>query len=106
MQLLLITNAEQLRKHNMAMRFICKRGGCTPVVKTYIDDGIGNGSRYDPYGQQFWEKQETSLHRWKGAVIGGLILASTFAALFILPLLFAWGQGKTSTQSVSLDPER
>lgn len=38
------------------------------------------------------------------AVIGGLV-ASTFAALFILPLVFAWGQGKASTQSVSLDPE-
>ena len=37
------------------------------------------------------------------AVIGGLI-ASTFAALFILPLIFAWVQGKTSTASVSLDP--
>ena len=35
------------------------------------------------------------------AVIGGLI-ASTFAALFILPLAFAWVQGNTSTQSVSL----
>ena len=38
------------------------------------------------------------------AVIGGL-LASTFAALLILPLVFAWVQGKTSTESVSLDPE-
>jgi Cu/Ag efflux pump CusA len=38
------------------------------------------------------------------AVIGGLI-ASTFAALFILPLVFAWMQGKASTRSVSLDPE-
>jgi multidrug efflux pump subunit AcrB len=37
------------------------------------------------------------------AVIGGLI-ASTFAALFILPLIFAWVQGKTSIESVSLDP--
>jgi len=38
------------------------------------------------------------------AVIGGLV-ASTFAALFILPMVFAWVQGKTTTQSVSLDPE-
>jgi len=38
------------------------------------------------------------------AVIGGLI-ASTFAALFILPLVFAWVQRKTTTQSISLDPE-
>ena len=38
------------------------------------------------------------------AVIGGLI-ASTFAALFILPLVFSWVQGKASIESVSLDPE-
>ncbi|MCW3118339.1 MAG: acriflavin resistance protein, partial [Chitinophagaceae bacterium] len=38
------------------------------------------------------------------AVIGGLV-ASTFAALFILPLVFAWVQEKTGTESVSLDPE-
>ena len=38
------------------------------------------------------------------AVIGGLF-ASTFAALFMLPLVFAWVQGKASTQSPSLDPE-
>jgi Cu/Ag efflux pump CusA len=38
------------------------------------------------------------------AVIGGL-LASTIAALLILPLVFAWVQQKTTTQSVSLDPE-
>jgi hypothetical protein len=33
------------------------------------------------------------------------LIASTFAALFILPLAFAWGQEKSTTQSVSLDPE-
>jgi Cu/Ag efflux pump CusA len=38
------------------------------------------------------------------AVIGGLI-ASTVASLFILPLVFSWAQQKTSTKSVSLDPE-
>jgi Cu/Ag efflux pump CusA len=37
------------------------------------------------------------------AVIGGLI-ASTFAALFALPMIFAGVQKKTSTKSVSLDP--
>jgi Cu/Ag efflux pump CusA len=38
------------------------------------------------------------------AVVGGLI-ASTFAALFILPLAFAWGQGKASIKSVSLEAD-
>jgi len=37
-------------------------------------------------------------------VIGGLI-ASTFAALFMLPLVFTWVQKKTTIDSVSLDPE-
>jgi Cu/Ag efflux pump CusA len=38
------------------------------------------------------------------AVIGGLV-ASTFAALLILPLVFSWVMGGVSTESVSLDPE-
>jgi Cu/Ag efflux pump CusA len=37
------------------------------------------------------------------AVIGGLLF-STFAVLLILPSIFAWVQGKTTTQSPSLDP--
>ena len=38
------------------------------------------------------------------AVIGGLI-GSTIAALLVLPLVFNWVMGKTSVESVSLDPE-
>ncbi|MEO6883526.1 MAG: efflux RND transporter permease subunit [Bacteroidia bacterium] len=38
------------------------------------------------------------------AVIGGLI-ASTLAVIFILPIVFAQIQNKTTLQSVSLDPE-
>lgn len=38
------------------------------------------------------------------AVIGGLF-ASTLAALFILPLVFAWMQKKTTYNSPSLLPE-
>jgi len=38
------------------------------------------------------------------AVIGGLF-ASTLAALFILPMVFAWVQGKTSFDSPDLMPE-
>jgi len=38
------------------------------------------------------------------AVIGGL-LASTIAALFILPIAFAAVQRKTTFTSVSLDPD-
>ena len=38
------------------------------------------------------------------AVIGGII-ASTFATLFILPLVFSWAMQSTATTSPSLDPE-
>jgi len=37
------------------------------------------------------------------AVIGGLF-ASTLAALFILPMVFAWVQNKTTYESQSLMP--
>jgi hypothetical protein len=38
------------------------------------------------------------------AVIGGLLVA-TFATLFLLPSIFAVVLGRSSTQSVSLDPD-
>lgn len=38
------------------------------------------------------------------AVIGGLVF-STFAALFIVPLVYSWMQGKAPVKSVSLFPE-
>src|SRR5437016_14640758 len=38
------------------------------------------------------------------AVIGGLLVA-TFATLFILPSVFAVVQGRSSTESASLDPD-
>ncbi|UPK72149.1 efflux RND transporter permease subunit [Chitinophaga filiformis] len=99
---LLITNAEQLRlgnanallsaKEAVALRFrpilmtsLAMVAGMIPMAS-----GLGeSGDQTSPLGR---------------AVIGGLI-ASTFSTLFILPLVFAWAQGKTTTQSVSLDPE-
>jgi multidrug efflux pump subunit AcrB len=99
---LLITNAEQLRKHNgdaiksakeavaLRMRPILMTSVAMVAGMIPMAAGIGEGG-----------DQASPLGR---AVIGGLI-ASTFAALFILPLVFAWVQGKASTQSVSLDPE-
>ncbi|THU36019.1 efflux RND transporter permease subunit [Niastella caeni] len=99
---LLITNAEHLRMHNgnawesaieaaalrlrpILMTTIAMVAGMIPMAS-----GLGEGG-----------DQASPLGR---AVIGGLI-ASTFAALFILPMVFTWVQGKASTQSVSLDPE-
>ncbi|HSC39758.1 MAG TPA: efflux RND transporter permease subunit [Chitinophagaceae bacterium] len=99
---LLITNAEHLRMHNgnaiesareaaaLRLRPILMTSVAMVVGMIPMAAGMGEGG-----------DQASPLAR---AVIGGLI-ASTFAALLVLPLVFAWVQGKTSTASVSLDPE-
>jgi multidrug efflux pump subunit AcrB len=99
---LLITNAEELRRHNgdalksareaatLRMRPILMTSLAMIAGMIPMASGIGDGG-----------DQTSPLGR---AVIGGL-LASTFATLLILPLVFAWLQGKATTQSVSLDPE-
>ncbi|HTJ53700.1 MAG TPA: efflux RND transporter permease subunit, partial [Cyclobacteriaceae bacterium] len=99
---LLITNAEHLRLQNGDAMLSAKEATSLrlrPILMTsiamiagMIPMAIGHGEGGD---------QVAPLAR---AVIGGL-LASTFAALIILPLVFAWVQAKTSTDSVSLDPE-
>jgi len=99
---LLVTNAEDLRKHNgdalksareavaLRMRPILMTALAMIVGMIPMASGLGEGGG-----------QTAPLGR---AVIGGL-LASTFAALLILPQAFAWVQERTNTQSVSLDPE-
>jgi multidrug efflux pump subunit AcrB len=99
---LLVTNAEQLRKINgnalesareaaalrlrpIIMTSVAMIAGMLPMA---IGEGEGGG-QVSPLGR---------------AVIGGLLF-STFAVLLILPLIFAWAQEKTTTQSISLDPE-
>lgn len=99
---LIITNAEQLRKHNgnalqsareaaslrlrpIIMTSIAMIAGMLPMA---IGHGEG-GDQISPLGR---------------AVIGGLVF-STFAVLLVLPLIFAWAMGKTPVHSLSLDPE-
>jgi multidrug efflux pump subunit AcrB len=99
---LVITNAEQLRMNTGNAILSAKEAASLrfrPIVMTaaamivgMVPMALGIGEAGD---------QSSPLGR---AVIGGLFL-STFAALFILPLVFAWGQSKASTASVSLDPE-
>ena len=98
---LLITNAEELRMHNgdalksareavaLRLRPILMTSLAMIVGMIPMASGLGDGG-----------DQTSPLGR---AVIGGLF-ASTFAALLILPLVFAWVQGNTTTDSVSLDP--
>ncbi|HEU4553509.1 MAG TPA: efflux RND transporter permease subunit [Chitinophaga sp.] len=99
---LLITNAEQLRRHNGNAMLSAKEAAALrlrPILMTALAMVVGMIPMASGLGEA--GDQSSPLGR---AVIGGLV-ASTFAALFILPLAFAWGQGKTTTQSVSLDPE-
>ncbi|RZJ73855.1 efflux RND transporter permease subunit [Flavobacterium sp.] len=99
---LLVTNAEHLRQQNgNALESAREAAGLRlrPIIMTSIamiagmlPMAIGHGEGGD---------QVSPLGR---AVIGGLLF-STFAVLVILPMIFAWVQGNSTTQSVSLDPE-
>ncbi len=99
---LLITNAEHLRRHNGDSVASAKEAAALrlrPILMTslamvagMIPMAIGHGEGGD---------QVSPLGR---AVIGGLV-ASTAAALLILPLVFAMVQKKASIASVSLNPE-
>lgn len=99
---LLITNAEQLRKHNgdavlSAREAVSLR--LRPIIMTSIAMIAGMLPMAIGHGEG--GEQVSPLGR---AVIGGLLF-STFTVLIILPMIFAWVMGKSSTESVSLDPE-
>jgi len=99
---LLVTNAEELRLHNgdalkSAREAVALR--IRPILMTSLAMIVGMIPMASGLGEG--GDQTSPLGR---AVIGGL-LASTFAALFILPLVFAWVQGNATIQSPSLDPE-
>ena len=100
--ILMVTNAENLRLEIGQTRraaVLAASSRIRPILMTSIAmiagmvpmaSGLGEGGdQIAPLGQ---------------AVIGGLI-ASTLAALLILPCVFTQLQGKATTQSVSLDPE-
>ncbi|HSB94691.1 MAG TPA: efflux RND transporter permease subunit [Flavitalea sp.] len=99
---LLITNAEHLRRHNGDALLSAKESAALrlrPILMTSVAMVVGMLPMASGWGEG--GDQAAPLGR---AVVGGLI-ASTFAALIILPLLFSWMQAKASTDSVSLDPE-
>jgi multidrug efflux pump subunit AcrB len=99
---LLITNAEQLRLHNGDALLSAREAAALrlrPILMTTVAMVVGMIPMAIGHGQG--GDQVAPLAR---AVIGGL-LASTIAVVVVLPLVFAWVQGKTTTQSVSLDPE-
>jgi len=99
---LLITNAEHLRMHNGDAIESAREAAALrmrPILMTALAMVVGMIPMASGFGEG--GDQASPLGR---AVIGGLI-ASTFATLFILPLIFSWVQGKASTESISLDPE-
>ncbi|OQP40730.1 acriflavin resistance protein [Niastella yeongjuensis] len=97
---LLITNAEQLRLKNGNALLSANESAALrlrPILMTALAMVMGMLPMASGLGEA--GDQTSPLGR---AVVGGLI-ASTFAVLFILPLLFAWGQQKASLKSVSLE---
>ena len=99
---LLVTNAEQLRKHSGNALESAREAASLrlrPIIMTSI--AMIAGMLPMAIGHGDGGEQVAPLGR---AVIGGLLF-STFTVLIILPMIFAWAQGKSSTQSVSLDPE-
>jgi multidrug efflux pump subunit AcrB len=97
---LLITNAEQIRlKSTNALQAARESAALRlrPIMMTAIAMVAGMIPMASGLGEAGDQTAPLGL-----AVVGGLI-ASTFAALFILPLVFAWGQEKASVKSVSLE---
>lgn len=99
---LLISNAETLRlKSSNAAQAALEAASLRirPIIMTTLAMAAGMLPMAIGFGEG--GDQVSPLGR---AVIGGLI-ASTFAVLVLLPLVFAWIQNKTTVQSPSLDPE-
>jgi len=97
---LLVTNAEQLRLENSNALESAREAAALrlrPILMTALAMTAGMLPMASGLGEA--GDQTSPLGR---AVVGGLV-ASTFAALFILPLVFAWGQEKASVDSVSLE---
>jgi len=98
---LLVTNAEELRVDSGDALKAARQAAASrirPIIMTSVAMVVGMIPMASGLGEG--GDQAAPLGR---AVIGGLI-ASTFAALFFLPLIFAWVQRKTTVESVSLDP--
>lgn len=99
--ILIVTNAERLRietKDASKAAILSASIRLRPIMMTSMAMVVGMIPMASGLGEA--GEQTAPLGR---AVIGGLI-ASTFAALFMLPLIYAWVQGRASTVSTSLLP--
>lgn len=100
--ILIVTNAEQLRftyRQSTKAAVTSASIRLRPILMTSLAMIAGMIPMASGMGES--GEQSAPLGR---AVIGGLI-ASTLAALFILPQVFAWVQQKTSFKDVSLLPD-
>lgn len=100
--LLIVTNAEALRleyKNPFKAASVAASIRLRPILMTSIAMIVGMIPMASGLGES--GDQSAPLGR---AVIGGLI-ASTFAALLFVPLVYGWLQQKTSFKTVSLLPE-
>ncbi|HWK07870.1 MAG TPA: efflux RND transporter permease subunit [Puia sp.] len=100
--ILIVTNAEALRleyKDSFKAASVAASIRLRPILMTSLAMIAGMIPMASGMGEA--GDQSAPLGR---AVIGGLA-ASTFAALFIVPLVYGWIQQKTSFDSVSLMPE-
>ncbi len=100
--ILIVTNAERLRlqlKNAEEAAIVSASIRLRPILMTSLAMIVGMIPMASGLGEA--GEQTAPLGR---AVIGGLI-ASTFAALFILPQIYAWVQAKASFESTSLLPE-
>ncbi len=100
--ILIVTNAEALRteyKDPFKAATVAASIRLRPILMTSLAMIAGMIPMASGLGEA--GDQSAPLGR---AVIGGLI-ASTFAALFIVPLVYGWVRQKASFQSVSLLPE-
>ena len=101
--ILIVTNAENLRlkyKDSTKAAVTSASIRLRPILMTSLAMIAGMVPMASGLGEA--GEQSAPLGR---AVIGGLF-ASTFAALFILPMVFAWVQEKTTYDSPALMPEQ
>lgn len=100
--ILIVTNAEKLRieyRDPFKAAVVAAGVRLRPILMTSLAMIAGMIPMASGLGEA--GDQSAPLGR---AVIGGLV-ASTFAALFIVPLVYGWTQQKTSFNDVSLLPE-
>ncbi len=100
--ILLVTNAENLRKKD-GNASLAARNSASSRIRPILMTSLAMIAGMVPMAAGMGEAGEQTAPLGR-AVIGGLF-ASTFAALLVLPVIFAAMRAKDTIQSASLDPE-